>query len=121
MSTSHAASGPIAYISAPDKATFEASRNIALSIISEIEAQTGIRRFDNGYAWSTSSSYFDEFGNPMDYYAINRHCNNMGFPGVIIEHCFLDHDTGYLSDEWLVKFGIADAIGIAKYLNLPEK
>ena len=125
MSASHTASGPIAYISAPadDRIHIhEESVKIAESIISKIEAETGLKRLDKGYSWN--SDYIDPYTGLVtgeDYYAINRHSAARGFPGVIIEHCFMDHDTEYLTDEYLVKFGIADAKGIAAYLGLPEK
>ena len=120
ISSNHTASGCVAYVSGPDKATHNRSVALANSILEQIHAATGLR--NRGCEWSSSSSYFDNYGNPMDYYAINRHCNNMGFPGIIIEHCFMDCDTSYIqSDDWLVKFGIADAKGIAAYLGLPEK
>ncbi|MBQ9910425.1 MAG: Ig-like domain-containing protein [Lachnospiraceae bacterium] len=120
MSSSHAASGCVAYISRPDKATHARSAALANHILAQISAATGL--YNRGCEWSSSSSYFDSYGNPLDYYAINRHCDNMGFPGIIIEHCFMDCDTSFIaSDDWLVQFGIADAKGIAEYLHLPEK
>lgn len=56
-----------------------------------------------------------------DYYAINRHSTQYGKVGIIIEHCFLDHenDIPYCnSDVALQALGEADARGIAAYFGL---
>jgi N-acetylmuramoyl-L-alanine amidase len=71
-----------------------------------------------------SDEYFDEYGAAMDYYAICRHSASFGFPGVIVEHCFMRNavDVSYYStDEALQRLGQADAIGIAQYLGLQQQ
>ena len=68
----------------------------------------------------------DEFsdGTKMDYYGINRYSKEYGFPGIIVEHAFLNNESdfyNYLStDSQLQKLGVADATGIANYLGLTK-
>lgn len=63
-------------------------------------------------------------GSLADYYAVIRKSKELGFPGIIVEHAFLTNSgdvAGYLnSDEKLKKLGIADATGIANYLELKK-
>lgn len=97
------------------------STALANSILTQL-AKLGLR---NRGPWSGSSdTYFDPWGNPLDDYAINRHCANRGIPGIIVEHCFMDYESDlkyFNSDEALKKLGVADAIGIANYLGLEKK
>ncbi len=119
MSTHHNASGCVAYVSSMGSVS-SASYAIGNAILEQISARTGLQ--NRGCEGNLSGQYFDPYGNPLDYYAINRHCANRGFPGVIIEHCFMDCDTAYVQNaHWLQEFGIADAIGIANYLGLSPK
>ena len=56
-----------------------------------------------------------------DYYGIIRESESLGIPGIIVEHCYLDHenDLSYRdAEEDYVRFGIADATGLAKSLGL---
>lgn len=97
------------------------SKALADSMLKEV-AKLGL--YNRGTWSGNSEDYFDQYGNPLDYYAINRHCANRGIPGIIMEHCFMDYqpDLKYLSsDEALKKLAIADAIGIANYLGLEKK
>lgn len=117
-SNNHSASGSLVFISAQVSVT-ERCRNLANSILTQL-ATTGLQ--NRGAVVTTSNQYFDEFGNPLDYYAINRHAANRGIPGIIVEHCFMDHDVEFIdSIEDQQRFGVLDAIGIANYLGLPEK
>lgn len=63
-------------------------------------------------------------GSAMDYLGINRYSKEYGFPGVLVEHAFLDNSSDfykYLSDDSkLRKLGVADATGIANYLGLTK-
>ncbi len=119
VSLSHSASGSVAYVSKQPNVVNQ-SVALANSILAQISGTTGL--LNRGCEMNNSDTYFDEFGNPLDYYAINRHCANRGIPGIIIEHCFMDVDTAFTSSpEWLAAFGAADAIGIASYLGLAPR
>lgn len=57
------------------------------------------------------------------YYLISNNIDN-GRPGIIIEHAYMDnsHDNAILkNEEYLKKFGIADADAIAQYYGLSLK
>ncbi len=117
-SNNHSASGALVFISAQASVTARC-RNLANSILAQLTT-TGLQ--NRGAVITTSNQYFDEFGNPLDYYAINRHAANRGIPGVIVEHCFMDHDVTYIDTiEKQQHFGVLDAIGIANYLGLQPK
>ena len=117
-STNHSASGALVFVSAQANVA-ERCRNLANAVLAQL-ASTGLRNL--GPVSTVSNQYFDEYGNPLDYYAINRHCANRGIPGVIVEHCFMDHDVTYIdSPEKISRLGVLDAIGIANYLGLPPK
>ena len=113
----HSAAGCLAFVSyQPNVAAQSAA--LANSILAQVSA-VGVNNL--GPKTTASDQYYDEFGNPLDYYAINRHCANRGIPGVIIEHCFMDTQPELLDDGHLQQFGVADAVGIANYLGLPAK
>ena len=114
----HNARGCLAFVSyQPNVASQSAA--LANQILARISA-LGIQNL--GLVSASSNQYFDDFGNPLDYYAINRHCANRGIPGIIVEHCFLDTEPQFCnSDAKLQTLGIADAQGIAAYLGLPAK
>lgn len=116
-STGHNASGCLAFVSKQSNVA-AASNALANQILPRISAM-GLTNL--GPQATNSDTYFDQYGNPLDYYAINRHCANRGIPGIIVEHCFMDHDTGFLDDAHLQQFGAADAAGIAAYLGLSAK
>lgn len=116
---SHSASGSLCFVSKQANVA-SASSALARSILSRICSATGL--LNRGPVSSSSDQYFDEFGNPLDYYAINRHCANRGIPGIIVEHCFMDVDTQWCdTDAKLQQFGVWDAQGIAGYLGLSAK
>lgn len=90
---------------------------LANCILDELAA-LGIKR--RGIVTKKSNDTVDSNGNPVEYYAINRHAANRDMVGIIIEHCFMDHETDktYLADdEALRRLGEADARGIAAYFG----
>lgn len=65
----------------------------------------------------------DSAGNLDDYYTTNYLCKQYGFPGIIVEHAFLDNanDAAKLRDEnFLRQLGVADATGIANTYGLTK-
>ncbi len=119
-SNHHGASGTLAFVSNQPNVS-AATHALGNQIVSRIAAATGLA--NQGCRVTSSDSYFDEFGNPLDYYAINRHCANRGIPGIIVEHCFMDNvnDQKFCDEAGLQTFGVADAQGIAAYLGLAAK
>ena len=65
-----------------------------------------------------------EDGSAMDYLGINRYSKECGFPGVLVEHAYLNNKNEFYSflsdDSKLKKLGVADATGIANYLGLTK-
>jgi len=57
-------------------------------------------------------------GNIDDYYGIIRESVSRGFPAIIVEHCFLDFEKQFSSDDKISDFAKADADAIIKYFNL---
>ena len=74
---------------------------------------------------SENGTIFSLTGELADYYGIIRESAYCGFPGIIIEHSFLDNaaDTQkYLSsDAKLKQLAIADATALAEYYGLVKK
>jgi N-acetylmuramoyl-L-alanine amidase len=69
-----------------------------------------------------NTTYAD--GSLADYYQIIRLSKEYGFPGVIVEHAFLNNasDAAFLkSEDNLKKLGVADALGIAAAYNLSSE
>ena len=90
---------------------------LANCILDELAA-LGIKR--RGIVTKNSNDTVDANGNPVEYYAINRHAANRDMIGIIVEHCFMDHeeDKQFIADdEALRKLGEADARGIAAYFG----
>jgi len=86
-------------------------------ILDELTA-LGIKR--RGIVTKNSNDMVDANGNPLEYYAINRHAANRDMIGIIVEHCFMDNeeDKVFLADEAaLQRLGEADARGIAAYFG----
>lgn len=71
---------------------------------------------------SENGTIFSLTGELADYYGIIRESAYCGFPGIIIEHSFLDNAADaqkYLSsDAKLKQLGIADATALAEYYGL---
>ncbi len=62
-------------------------------------------------------------GSAGDYYGITRMSKIAGFPGLVVEHAFIDNagDAEFLKSESnLKKMGEADAAGIVKYFGLKK-
>ena len=119
-SVNHTVNGASVYISMKNPVATK-SQNIANSILAQLGG-LGLRNM--GYLTAVSDSYVSADGTAADYYAINRHCADRGFPGVIVEHCFMDNavDQAFInSPEALQRIGAADAAGIASYLGLQKK
>ncbi len=116
-SVNHNATGCLAFVSYQANVASQCNA-LANAILAQISA-LGVNNL--GPMATASNQYFDEFGNPLDYYAINRHCANRGIPGIIVEHCFMDTQPQFLDDGHLTAFGVADAVGIANYLGLAGK
>lgn len=64
-------------------------------------------------------------GSVADYYGINYYCKKLGFPGIIVEHAFVNNvsdATNHLTtDAQLKELGVADAKGIATYYGLSKE
>ncbi|WP_029504825.1 N-acetylmuramoyl-L-alanine amidase family protein [Lachnoclostridium phytofermentans] len=119
-SEEHNQNGSMVFISHRDNVT-NVSKLLAESILTELE---GLGLKNHGTKTRNSNDMVDEEGKPLDYYAINRHCANRDIPGIIVEHCFMDHsnDKGYIdSEDDLKALAIADAEGIAKFYGLIKK
>ncbi len=73
------------------------------------------------------NTVYDKYsdGSLQDYYGIIRYSKLAGFPGIIVEHAFIDNNSDYEkylnTDAKLKKLGIADATGIANYLGLSKE
>lgn len=78
---------------------------------------------DRGIKTKYADSYKYADGSRADYYGITRMSKIAGFPGLIVEHAFIDRasDAAFLKSEAnLKKLGVADATGIAKYFGLSK-
>jgi len=113
----HNLRGATVYCSFRDN-VHEKSYGIARSVLDELVA-LGLK--DNSVQTRKSKDNKDENGNPLDYYAVIRHNANRDIPGIIVEHCFMDneYDKQFMNTpEKLKELSIADAKGIASYLEL---
>lgn len=62
--------------------------------------------------------------NDEDYYGVIREAHARGVTGMIVEHCYFDHENDtdfYNTTEKLQHFGKLDATAIAKYLGLSSE
>ena len=78
---------------------------------------------DRGIKIKYADSYKYADGSRADYYGITRMSKIAGFPGLIVEHAFIDRasDAAFLKSEAnLKKLGVADATGIAQYFGLSK-
>lgn len=90
---------------------------LADSILTELE-KLGFT--NNGPYQRDSNDTFDENGDPVDYYAINRHGAENDLIAVIVENCYIDNDTDvalFDTDEKLQLIAMADAVGAMNYLE----
>lgn len=119
-SDTHDQSGAMVFISNRDHVT-EASKSLGEKILVELES---LGLTNRGTQTRNSNDMFDENGKALDYYAVNRHSAAINIPGIIVEHCFMDHsgDQQFIdSEEDLKALAKADAIGIANYFGLSKK
>ncbi|MBR1781538.1 MAG: N-acetylmuramoyl-L-alanine amidase [Oscillospiraceae bacterium] len=78
---------------------------------------------NRGVKVNTASATYPD-GSKNDAYQVIRESKLYGFPGIIVEHCFITNPTEvgkFLStDAQLRTLGEADALGIATYLGLKK-
>lgn len=113
------ANGTSIYISV-HSAYNESSSALAESIMTELTSSLDLKNRGIHTRVDASKGYYSD-GNTKDYYYLISTSVERGFPGIIIEHAFMDnpHDNALLkNDENLKAMGIADATGIAKYYGL---
>ena len=101
-------------------------KSMALSsLILENLETLGIENLGNRKRRSERSRYSYPDGEYMDGYLINRLAAESGIVNCIIEHAQMDNEQDFYdfcdTDEKLTKLGIADAMGIATYLELKPK
>ena len=102
------------------------AKSMALSslILQNLE-KLGINNLGNRKRRSERSRYSYPDGEYMDGYLINRLAAEKGIVNCIIEHAQMDNESDFYdfcnTPEKLKKLGIADAIGIATYLDLKKK
>ena len=64
-------------------------------------------------------------GSGTDYYGIIRYSVALGFPAILVEHCFMDNPTEYekylSTDAKLQQLALADAKALADYYGLVKK
>ena len=100
-------------------------KEVAQEIIEELK-KIGLSTHGNGGIYTKladGSKYEYADGSSGDYYGIIRHSKNAGFPGIIVEHAFIDNedDAAKLKEEsFLKQCGVADATGIANYFGLSK-
>ena len=74
---------------------------------------------------SENGNIFTLTGELADYYGVIRYSAYRGFPGIIVEHAFMDNTSDaqkYLSsDAKLKELGVADATALAQYYGLKKK
>ena len=102
----------------------EEGRELAEAILAELQAVGLNLRPDEIYSKDTTIDERYPDGSLSDYFSVQIYAKEAGIPGIIVEHAFLSNsgDRTYLdSDADLKKLGIADATGIAKYLNLSKE
>ncbi len=116
------ANGSELYISVHSAFT-EESRKLGESILEELTTRVGLANRGVLTRVKPEKGYYED-GNVKDWYYLISTSVERGFPGIIIEHAFMDnpHDNELLkNDENLKAMGIADATGIAKYYDLEKR
>lgn len=101
----------------------EESKALAQSILDELTSSVDLRNLGVMTRTDLSKGRYPD-GNVKDFYYLISSSVERGFPGIIIEHAFMDnpHDNALLkNDEQLKAMGIADATGIARYYNLTKR
>lgn len=86
---------------------------------------TSLGLYDRGIKVKDDYPGYYPDGSRKDYYAVIRYSKEAGFPGLIVEHAFIDNSSDankFLKTEaGLKKLGVADATGIAKAYGLSKK
>ena len=121
------ASGALVFIPDTDynSAVGVKARDIANSILAQV-SKLGLTNLgpqtNKSYKENELTPYYNPDGTLADYYNICRESKWKGFPGLIVEHGFLDNYSDYTNylntDEKLYALGIADAHGIMDYLGV---
>ena len=94
---------------------------LAESILSELEPLGFV---NHGPYQRDSNDTYDENGNTVDYYAINRHGAENDLIAVIVENCYIDNDIDvalFDTEEELMAIAKADAVGAMNYLESTVK
>lgn len=99
----------------------KAGLSLANSILTQL---VGLGLADNGVIIRNAQEDKYPDGSAADYLGINYWSKMKGFPGVLIEHAFINNPNdvaNYLTtEEQLKSLGIADARGIVQYFNSPD-
>ena len=101
----------------------EESQRLGECILEELTTQTDLAGRGVLTRTKPEKGYYDD-GNVKDWYYLISTSVERGFPGIIVEHAFMDnpHDNALLKDDENLKaMGIADATGIARYFGLEKK
>lgn len=115
-----AVSGALVY--APNS-NYNSTLGAAGSVLSKsiLDQLVGLGLTDNGVVIRNASEDKYPDGSVADYLGINYWSKLKGFPGVLIEHAFINNVsdvTNYLTtEEQLKSLGVADAQGIINYFN----
>ncbi len=100
------------------------AKELSRQILNQLVA-VGMKTHSSGLLIKNATEDKFDDGTEMDYFGINRYSKEYGFPGIIVEHGFLNNESDFYnflsSDEKLQKLGVADATGIANYLGLTKK
>ena len=76
------------------------------------------------YSKDTTINEMYPDGSISDYFGVQIYCKEQGIPGIIVEHAFIsnsgDANKFLKTEAGLKQLGVADATGIAKYLNLSK-
>lgn len=119
-SISHRQRGASIYVST-DKEYRNQTIYLADFLLGEFEA-LGLPNVGT-FARVTEAGMVRPTGDFEDYYGIIRHAYLCGFPGVLVEHCYMDNeeDREFMkTDEGLRQLAKADALGIAAYFGLKK-
>lgn len=95
---------------------------VASKIIEQLE-KVGLKNNGIRIRNSEDNTLYPD-GSLADYYAVIKRSKLYGFPGVIVEHAFMNNvqDAAFLkSEDNLKKLGVADALGIAAAYNLSQE
>lgn len=100
------------------------AKALASLILRNLE-KLGIRNLETMTRLSGNSRYSYPNGEQMDGYLIHRLASEVGIVSCIIEHAHMDHESDFARfigpEGMLEKIGIADAEGIAEFLQLKKK